>query len=123
MGSRTSLVEIDLLRAGERMPAYVRDHSNGAPPFYDYRVLVARGDRRPLADLFVFGVRDLIPRVPAPLARGQEGVEVDLRPLIDTIYDALSYDLRIDYTLNPVPPLEGEDAAWADRLLREAGRR
>jgi hypothetical protein len=40
---------------------------------------------------------------------------------LNTIYDTLNYDLIIDYTQPPQPPLEGDEAIWASELLREAG--
>ena len=33
------------------------------------------------------------------------------------------YDLRLDYSREPEPPLSPEDTIWADQLLRQEGRR
>jgi hypothetical protein len=44
---------------------------------------------------------------------------VDLQGLLNGVYDRAAYDLRIDYTAAPVPPLSETDAAWADVFLRE----
>lgn len=110
LGTRTSWVEIDLLRAGEPMPVH------GAPPTGDYRVLVSRGDRRPRADLFVFSVRDPIPRFRLPLRPGDEEPEVDLGAVLADLYDHAAYDLSIDYAADAAPPLAAEDAAWARGL-------
>ena len=54
--SRTSLVEIDLLRAGKVMPITIPSPVKG-----DYRILVSRGRSRPRARLYVFGLRQAIP--------------------------------------------------------------
>jgi hypothetical protein len=35
------------------------------------------------------------------------------------MYDRGGYSLRLDYRQEPAPPLRADDAAWADRLLRE----
>jgi hypothetical protein len=35
------------------------------------------------------------------------------------LYDRAGYDLRLNYASEPEPPLEGEDATWADKLLRD----
>jgi hypothetical protein len=43
--------------------------------------------------------------------------------VLDTAYDRAGYDLSVDYTREPVPPLTGEWAAWSDRLLRAKGLR
>lgn len=122
LGTRTTLVEIDLVRAGQPMPAYVRDYPAGAP-LGDYRILIARGHRRPYADVYAFSVRAAIPVFPLPLGPQDEELPVDLQPIIDGLYDGLRVGRRIDYGADPVPPLSPSDASWADTLLREAGLR
>jgi hypothetical protein len=39
------------------------------------------------------------------------------------VYERARYNLAIDYSQEPVPPLKEEDAAWADTLLREKEQR
>jgi hypothetical protein len=46
-----------------------------------------------------------------------------LRALLNGVYDISGYDLVIDYSREPEPPLSEVDAAWADSLLRERGLR
>jgi hypothetical protein len=118
LGTRTSLVEIDLLRAGEPMPARLRGWPPDQPPG-DYRILIARGRQRPRADVYAFSIRDPLPPFPVPLLPDDEEPLVDLQTLVHTLYDRGSFDLRLDYTQDAVPPLTGEDATWADALLRE----
>lgn len=55
---------------------------------------------------------------PLPLQVGEPEPAVELNRLLHEFYDRAGYDLRIDYRLEPDPPLEGDDAAWADGLLR-----
>jgi hypothetical protein len=110
-GSRTHLVEIDLLRAGEPMPM------EGCPPDAAYRILISRAARRPQADLLVFGVRASIPAFQLPLLPGDDEPAVELNRLLHELYDRAGFDLRIDYTQPPDPPLPAEDAAWAEELL------
>lgn len=116
-GTRTHLVEIDLLRAGEPMPVL------GWGGQSDYRLLVSRGDRRPRAQLLPFGVRQPIPSFALPLLRGDDEPQVDIGALLHALYDRAGYDLRIAYRAEAEPPLAAEDAAWADELLRGAGLR
>lgn len=111
LGSRVSLVEIDLLREGYRMP------SLGGPAPYQYGVLVCRYATRPRAMLYPFGVRDPIPMVPLPL-EGEEELALPLQEIFASVYDRGGFDLVTDYTAEPVPPLPAEDAVWADALLR-----
>ncbi len=111
LGTLTHLVEIDLLRAYEPMLVY------GDGRQAHYRILVSRSHHRPRADLYTFSVRDPIPTFRLPLRRGDEEPLVDLGRLLHELYDRAGYDLSIDYRQEPVPPLEGEDAAWAAELL------
>ena len=115
LSTRTSLVELDLLRAGEPMPT-VRPRVRS-----DYSILVSRGHRRPKADLIPFGVRDPIPPFPLPLRRGEDEPTVDLGTILHALYDRASYDLRIDYEREPVPPLTPADSEWTRALMRERG--
>lgn len=112
LGTRTSLVEVDLLRAGDPMAFY------GATRSSDYRILVSRGERRPRADLFVFGVRDAIPKFALPLRRGDEEPAVDIGKVLHDLYDRACYDLSIDYRAEPIPPLREEDRPWARGILK-----
>lgn len=43
--------------------------------------------------------------------------------MLHALYDRAGYDLRLNYGSEADPPLEGEDAVWADVLLRAAGWR
>lgn len=113
LGSATHLVEIDLLRRGEPLSVY------GSNIKTHYRILVSRGDCRPSADLYGFNVQDAIPLFPIPLKSGDREPLVNLQVLLNNIYDQASYDLEIDYTQEPVPPLLGEDGVWLDRWLEE----
>lgn len=115
LGTRTHLVEIDLLRSGEPMPML------GYSGHSDYRVLVSRAEKRPLADLWPFSVREPIPSFHVPLQPTDDEPSLDLNRLLHDLYDRAGYDLRIDYSGAAAPPLSGEDAAWAAALLRVGG--
>ncbi len=117
LGSSTHLVEIDLLRAGEPMPTLGNSIQS------DYRILVSRGSHRPKADLYAFNLQNVIPSFPLPLRSEDVEPLLDLQTLLSELYDRASYDLVIDYSRKPVPPLSEADAAWADALLREKGLR
>jgi hypothetical protein len=62
-----------------------------------------------------------LPVVPVPLLAGDSDVGLDLQLALNTIYDALNYDLSVDYTRPPEVPLEAEAAAWAVERLRAYG--
>ena len=89
----------------------------------DYRILVSRGDRRPNATLYAFGVRQAIPLFPLPLKPDDQEPIVDIGRLLHDLYDRAGYDLRLDYKGEPDPPLPAAEATWADQLLRQQGLR
>jgi hypothetical protein len=113
IGSRTHLVEIDLLRIGEPLPVLGVDRQS------HYRILVSRSYQRPTADLYAFNVQSAIPTFALPLQAGDEEPMVDLNALINRIYDEGGYDLRLDYHQPPVPDFEGDAAIWLDRWRQE----
>ncbi|TAG91024.1 MAG: DUF4058 family protein [Oscillatoriales cyanobacterium] len=118
LGSRTNLIEIDLLRRGRKMPIIGNDVES------DYRVLVCRGNRRPKADLYAFNVQNSMPAIPLPLRSGDIEPIINLQELFTQIYDIASYDLKIDYrNWEVIPALSEADTIWADGLLRDRGLR
>jgi hypothetical protein len=116
--SMTNLVEIDLLRAGQPMPMKVPNERKAS-----YRMLVSRAYERPRSALYAFSVREPIPAIPVPLQRGESEPVLDLNELLHALYDSLSYDHTINYGRPADPPLTGDDATWADALLRGHGLR
>lgn len=109
--TRTSLVEVDLLREGDPMPLQEE------PPPSDYRILVSPGFQRPRARLLAFSLREPIPGITIPLLPGDREPEVDLGAILHQLYERARFDLQIDYGRPPVPPLAPEDEAWAREIL------
>jgi hypothetical protein len=110
-------VEIDLLRAGD--PSVTR------PPLVpsDYRILVSRAGQRTRARYWPVNVQQPLPVVGIPLRGKDPDVPLDLGAVLNAAYDHGAYDLSIDYRKQPIPPLDADPAAWADRLLRKKGLR
>ncbi len=109
--SFTNFVEIDLLRAGEPMPlvekATVASH---------YRILVSRGWKRPKAQLYHFNLQHPIPTFPLPLLPQDDSPEVELGDILHALYTRARFDLRLDYSQPPVPPLTDAEAEWTQQL-------
>lgn len=116
LSSLTSLVEVNLLRAGAAMPLSQEVTS-------DYYILVSRGWQRPKALLFPFSVREPIPAIPVPLRQGEDAPTLELDTVLHELYDRARFDLRIDYREPSDPPLRAGDARWAANLLKRAGYR
>jgi hypothetical protein len=117
LAGQTHLIEIDLLRAWEPMPM------RQVAPQAHYWILVSRAEQRPRAHLFPFSIRQPIPTFALPLQLGDQEPTVNLGHLLHALYDRAGYDLRLDYGLEPPPPLAEEDVAWVEGLLRQAGLR
>lgn len=115
-----NLVEIDLLRGGPWVIAAPMDSVNDSHR-EPYRISVVR-NRQYNAELYQASFRMALPTINIPLRKRDADVLLDVQALIDQAYKNGSYD-DIDYRREPVPRLFGEDAAWADKLLREQGRR
>ena len=109
LASNTHLVEIDLLRGGERMP--VQDL-----PASDYVVMVSRSYERPRVELWPIGLRDALPLIPVPLRQDDHDATIDLGRLLHEQFDAAGYEDYV-YRTSPQPQLAAFEAVWAKELL------
>ena len=107
--SQTHLVEIDLLRGGEPMPAEDR-------PECCYSVLVSRVEDRREAGFWPIGLHDCLPVIPIPLRAPHPHATLDLQELLHRVYDEAGYELYI-YNGPPQPRLNGEEEAWARQFV------
>jgi hypothetical protein len=117
LGSSTNFLEVDLLRDGQP----IQQLQTGVQT--DYRILVSRALKRPKADLYAFNLPSLIPFFPLPLRENDTEPLLDIQTLINELYDEGNYDLVIDYTKEPIPPLSEENATWVDEVLKQKGLR
>lgn len=116
--SPAHLMEIDLLRAGERPPLA------NALPEAPYFVLLSRVQRRPVAEVWPVQLADRLPVLPVPLLSPDADVPLDLGAAVATVYERAAYDRRLDYHRQPPgPPLSATETAWLDERLRQEGRR
>jgi hypothetical protein len=109
--SATHLVELDLLRGGERLPTVER-----LPPG-DYYAFVCRGRRRPRAEVYPWALSHRLPVIPIPLAGKDPDVHLDLQEAFNTVYERAGYDYSVDYRAPAAPALSGADRAWAEELI------
>jgi hypothetical protein len=112
-GEGVHLVEIDLLRGGQRPP--MRDPWPDSP----YTLLVARGNRDLCCEVWPAYFDQPLPVIPVPLAKPHADISLDLQPLIEGIYELSRYSSYIDYRKPAKPPLSAEEARWLKGRLRE----
>jgi hypothetical protein len=108
------LVEINLLVGGRR-PEIASDWPPG-----DYYALIARAERRPIADVQSWTVREPLPRVPIPLRAPDRDIHLDLAAAFATAYDRARYARSIDYSVPPTAPFSRADREWAAKKARSA---
>jgi hypothetical protein len=109
-------VELDLLRGG------TRTELSRPLPTGDYYAYVSRGDRKPDVDVFAWRLRDKLPTIRIPLRAPDKDVPLNLGEAERTAYERGRYDRKLRYARPLDPPLQGEDAKWAESLLRERAK-
>ncbi len=109
--SRTNLVEIDLLRGGDRLPTLE------PLPNSDYFAFVCRAKRRRTAFVYAWPLNHRLPTIPVPLAPDDREVSLDLQSAFDTVYDRAGYDYSLNYRRPVNPALSSSDAEWVNPLV------
>ncbi len=122
LNSSSHMVEVDLLRDGPTTVAGAIS-TIGWPRNTHYVVSLHRAGGGGQFEIWPANVRHRLPRVPVPLRPKDGHVTLDVGALINTQYDSGRFHRRLDYAREPLPPFQGEDAAWLDARLREAGLR
>ncbi len=108
-----NLLEIDLLRAGGRMPM------TNTPPG-DYCIMIARREDRPRLAVWPIRLRERLPEIPLPLDPESGSIQLDLQQILHEVHDEAGYArwLYRDGLEKVVPPLLPEDQAWFVEQIR-----
>jgi len=107
-----NLVEIDLLRGGNRHPM------DQPWPDSPCAIAVIRKERAPSADIWsAFTLRPL-PTIPIPLLPPDADVVIALQPLVSEIYESSRYATDIQYDQPIRPPLNSEEQLVVAEHLR-----
>lgn len=112
---RTSihLMEIDLLRGGERPPL------EKPVPEAPYYVLLSRANRRPRVEVWPLQLGEHLPVLPVPLFEPDPDVPLDLGAAVAQVYERGAYGAQIDYRQPPPPPhLNDEQSALVASLSK-----
>ena len=120
LGAGVNLLEVDLVRRGD-WRALLRPHVSPSDALATYRVTI-RTPPGSVAYLFPAPLREKLPDVPVPLRPDDPRVTLPLQRLVDALYSNGRYGLTLDYRQPCDPPLEGDDAALAEELLRRADK-
>jgi hypothetical protein len=113
-----SLVEIDLVRAGNRVmsaPFELIPDGHRTP----YAICVRRACKPRAFEYYRVPLRERLPAIAIPLREADQDLPLDLQAVLDECGEEGRYVEDIDYQLEPDPPLTADDASWADALLRE----
>jgi hypothetical protein len=109
--SPVHLIEVDLLRGGERPGPEVRE-----PPLdADYVVLVnrANGPDFRTSEIWPLALTQPLPVIPVPLLPPDPDVALDLAGIVRSIYESYGYERRLDYSREvPLPGLRPEIRRW-----------
>ena len=123
LASKTSLIEIDLLRAGGRDiygPEVERHLAQYEPPL-DYLALVQRAWKRGVKfryQLFPIRLVDMLPVIAVPLRESDAEVTLDLQYAFQQTYDRGPYRRgAVNYDAQPTPELPLPLASWAQERI------
>lgn len=115
-------VEIDLIRSGGYV-LYPDETLMTDSLTASYRVCVIRPADLDRVAVYPMSLREKLPAFRIPLRPTDREVVLNLQPLIEQVYQNGKYGRTIDYQKDPEPKLIGEDATWADKLLKATGKR
>jgi hypothetical protein len=112
-----SLVEIDLLRRGERVlsiePSWIPPRARTK-----YQACVRRGWLPWRFEIYPVPLRQPLPAMRIPLREKDNDIRLDLQAVLEQAYRKGRCHLTIDYTQPANPPLARGDARWAKGLVK-----
>jgi hypothetical protein len=121
LAAAVNVVEIDLLRGGQDLTDIATgDLPGGALAPCKACVRLASPDLSDEAEYYPLPLRERLRRIAIPLRPGDADVVLDLQEPVDDIYVTGRYDLQINYSEPPDPPLSPDDAAWAAERIAMA---
>jgi hypothetical protein len=125
LNSDTSLIEIDLLRTGDRSlfgPDIERKLATFREP-PDYLVLINRAWNRRCFQLFPAYLPKSLPPFPVPLREGEPELTFDLQTAVNQTYVRGPYARgAVDYSAPADPPIDERRREWVSARLSGASR-
>ncbi|MEX2173725.1 MAG: DUF4058 family protein [Pirellulaceae bacterium] len=120
LAAEVNFVEIDLTRSGDRLsllPELGRVHP---PP--TYVGCVRRAQRPDQIAVYLMPLDQPLKPMRIPLRATDEDIVLHMQPLVAQAYDRGRYG-NLDYTRPLNPPLTPAEAEFAERVLKESGKR
>jgi hypothetical protein len=121
LDSDASLIELDLLRSGQRLFANVEleQFVSRLEPPPNYLVMVHRAwQRLGACQIFAVLVEEPLPCIFVPLREDLAEVPLDLQFVMNRVYDGGPYRRgAVDYAKPPEPPLNPDKTAWLENCL------
>lgn len=105
------LIELDLLRDGERLPI------KGRTPPGDYFAYIGRWERRPAVQIIGWTWQSVLPSIPVPLLPEDSEIQLDLAAAFRDAYEPAYYDQRLPYEVPLRPALSTTEIEQARRLV------
>lgn len=106
------LLELDLLRRG------IRPFTQPRLPKVPYCVALTRAQAKQI-EFWPVKLPTRLPVVPVPLLSPDPDVPLDLQSVLAAIYDEAAYDLTLDYSQTPPPPvLSDSDSDWLKSVVQ-----
>lgn len=110
---QVNLLEIDLLRRGQRVVVT----NKFAAARYLIGLTRAGSERM---ELWPLSLPERLPVLPVPLRKLDQDIPLDLQAALDTVYAQALYERSIDYTEEPPPPaLSPQEKEWVRELLKQ----
>ena len=119
INSEMNLVEIDLIRAGDRT-SMIGPYIAPEKALTTYRVTVTQPEL-PGPYHYPISMRSTLPTIKVPLRLQEKPGTLNLQELFEKAYAMGRYD-RIDYTKPCSPPLSNPEKTWATEMLSRAGK-
>jgi hypothetical protein len=110
---RVSLVEIDLLIAGRRLPM-----AKPLPPGHFFTI-DSRATRSEIGDVYAWSMQHPLPMIPIPLEDPDPDVFLDLAQIFAQSYLRGRYWRLINYDRPLDVPLYPRDKEWAENVARK----
>jgi hypothetical protein len=112
-----NLVEIDLLRAGEKTVWDPQAHLDSLRPWH-YVVAVARRSEL-TQELYAISLRRRLPTISIPLANDDKDVPLDLQAAFIRCWNEGPYPELLHYHEAPPAILSDDDVAWCKSLVQQ----